>query len=267
MTVAALPIYLSKYQDDKEMANLAGRTALVTGAAKRIGREISIAIASDGADVVLHYNSSLSEAESLKTEIKAMGRNAWTVGQKFTGPDSADELMEKATDAAGRVDILINSASVYPAALEKSHEREKMGSTVMTNAWIPWILSNRFSKIVDSGDIINLLDTRISGHDIGRPVYYLSKQLLRYITEELALILAPRFRVNAIAPGLILPPEGKGPAYFEKLKSDVPLKKSGEARDVSNAVLFLLHSGFITGQIIFLDGGQHLLHRVYGAGK
>ncbi len=251
----------------KDVANLAGRTALVTGAARRLGRELSVAIAEDGADVVLHYNSSRNDAEALRNELRSAGRNAWTVRQKFAGPESANELMRKAIAAAGTVDILVNCAAVYPGIFEKSLENKNIESTMMTNAWIPWILAKRFSENVGAGDIINMLDTRISGHDIGRPVYYVSKQMLRHITEELALSLAPHFRVNAIAPGLILPPEGKGPEYFEKLKKDVPLEKSGEPRDVSNAALFLLHSGYITGQIIFVDGGQHLLHRVYGQDK
>ncbi len=247
------------------MTNLAGRTALVTGAAKRLGRELSIAMAGNGADVVLHYSTSGREAETLKNEITAMGRKAWTIGERFVNRSSADELLKRAGEAAGNIDILVNSASIYPKAFESSITGESAENILTVNTWIPWMLSKRFSENADSGDIINILDTRISGHDIGRPVYYISKQMLRYVTEELALSLAPRFKVNAVAPGLILPPEGRDSTYFDKLKNDVPMKKGGTPKEVADAVLYLLRSDFITGQIIYVDGGQHMLHRVYGA--
>ncbi len=247
------------------VTDLKGRTALVTGAGRRLGRALSLAIAGDGADVVLHYNTSKDDAKTLRDEIKSMGRRAWAVRQNLTGPETAVELMEKARDAAGGIDILINNASVYPGTFEKSLERENIEDTMMMNAWVPWILSMQFSKNVEKGDIINLLDARIAGHDVGRPVYYLSKQALRYITEELALNLAPHFRVNAIAPGLILPPQGKDRAYFDSLMKHVPLKRGGESNDVAHAALFLLHNRFITGHVIFVDGGEHLLHRMYGS--
>ena len=246
------------------MRNLSGRTALVTGAARRIGRQISLSLADSGCDVVLHYSRSESEALELKSEIERKGQRAWTVGQTFDAIDSADTLMASVKEKAGSVDILVNSASVFPSKLEVSPAVADFEPLLSVNALIPWRLSILFSMQTASGDIVNMLDSRISGHDIGRPVYYLSKQMLRHVTEQTALSLAPSIKVNAVAPGLALPPHGRGIDYFEKLKDEVPLKTYGSPGDVVDAVLFLIRSSFITGQIIYVDGGQHLTARTYG---
>jgi pteridine reductase len=246
------------------MKNLSGRTALVTGAARRIGRQISISLAEAGCDVVLHYSRSETEALELKGDIERKGQRAWTVRQVFASIDSADALMKSVKEKAGSVDILVNSASTFPSGFESSPDGADFESVLNVNALIPWRLTTLFAAQTESGDVVNLLDSRISGHDIGRPAYYLSKQMLRHITEQTALGLAPSIRVNAVAPGLALPPLGRGIDYFEKLKGDVPLKTYGSPADVADAVLFLLRSSYITGQIIYVDGGQHLTARIYG---
>ncbi len=134
----------------------------------------------------------------------------------------------------------------------------------MVNTWAPFLLSREFAGRTNEGRIINILDTRITGYDFNHFAYYLSKKMLEILTESMALKLAPKITVNGIAPGLILPPEGKDYNYLEQKKTAVPLKKYGSVSDVVRTVLFLLESDFVTGQTIFVDGGVHLIKTVEG---
>jgi NAD(P)-dependent dehydrogenase (short-subunit alcohol dehydrogenase family) len=132
------------------------------------------------------------------------------------------------------------------------------------NAWAPFVLSRDFSRHVDRGKIINLLDTRITGYDRSHVAYVLSKRMLAVLTSMCALEFAPDFTVNAVAPGLILPPPGKDENYLAGLVKTVPLKKHGGPGDIVDAVLYLLKSDFVTGQTIYVDGGRHLGEEKHG---
>jgi NAD(P)-dependent dehydrogenase (short-subunit alcohol dehydrogenase family) len=245
-------------------ADLKGKTAIVTGAAKRLGREIALALAAEGVNVVAHYNSSGDEAEGLRALIERSGVSSWLLRADFETPDDYEKLIEKAADAAGRLDILVNSASIFPSGALEEIRFDDVMRNVHVNAWVPFALSRSFARRTDRGVIINLLDTRIEGYDFDHAAYILSKHMLAMFTEMTALEYAPGIRVNAVAPGLVLPPPGRDETFLDKMKDGLPLRRHGSARDVADAVIFLLKSEFITGQTIFVDGGRHLREKGSG---
>lgn len=246
------------------MFDLRGKTALVTGAARRIGRAICVGLAMQGVNVIIHYSRSESEAQKLKDEITRLGVKSWLTKADFKDSGSTDNLMAQAYEMSGRVDVLINNASVFSPSNVESVRLEDIDANMLVNAWTPFLLSRSFAQKADHGKIINLLDTRITGYDFDHFAYYASKKMLEALTKSMALKLAPNITVNAVAPGLILPPEGKDYSYLERKKEAVPLKKYGSVSDVVDAVLFLLKSDFISGQIIYVDGGMHLMQTLEG---
>ena len=237
---------------------LAGRTALITGAAKRIGRAMALAAAARGADVVVHYNTSATDASALADEIRQLGRQAWTIQCDLSDASATAALVSRALDAAGSIDILINNASIYPAGRITEITAADLAQNIQIHAFAPLTLSRAIAERADGGHIINLLDCRITGYDAAHAAYHLSKRMLLDLTRILALELAPGFAVNAIAPGLIVPPAGQGDRFPPHLAESNPLKRLGTLGAVADAALFLLESDFVTGQVLFIDGGRHL---------
>jgi len=239
--------------------SLAGRTALVTGAARRLGRATARALASEGANVIVHYGRSEAEAEGLAAELREGGREAWTLQADLEQPDEVEALIPRALEQAGGLQILVNNASVFPPGSLVEANLESLMRSIQVNAWAPFQLSRSFAGHVRRGTIVNFLDTRVAGYDWQHVEYILSKKMLAALTEMTAVQFAPDITVNAVAPGLILPPPGKDESYLEALKDTVPLKRHGEAEDIADAVLFLVKSDYVTGQVIYVDGGRHLL--------
>ena len=243
---------------------LSGRTALVTGAGRRLGRATALALAEAGADVVVHYRASAGEAESLAGEIEQLGRKAWVLQADLASAAETRQLFVRACQAAGPVDLLINSASIFPESRLTSFTAEELHQSVEVNAMAPLELGRELAARVGRGDIVNFLDARIGDYDREHVAYHLSKRMLADLTRLMALEFAPGVRVNAVAPGLILPPEGQGEAYLKRLASTSPLQRHGSVEDVTSAVLFLVRSSFVTGQTVYVDGGRNLRGRVYG---
>ena len=246
------------------LIELSGKTALVTGAAKRIGRAIASGLAREGVNVVVHYNRSRFEAEKLQKELTDLGVKSWLVQADLGSSDSCTEIIKKSAGLAGSLDILVNNASVFFPLDIKAVKLEDIEAEMLTNAWAPFLLTRCFSEELRSGSIVNILDTRIVGYDFNHFAYYLSKRMLEVLTMSMALKLAPNITVNGVAPGLILPPEGKDFSYLEQKKDTVPMKKYGSPSDVVDAVLFLIRSQYITGQVIYVDGGKHLIQTQEG---
>lgn len=238
---------------------LHGQTALVTGGARRLGRAVAEALAKAGANVVVHYHRSRAEAEETARAIERSGRRGWAVQADLRVEQEVRTLFAQARRLAGPVHILVNSASIFPASSFADFTREELFECIAVNAWAPLAVARCFVHQVDAGAIVNLLDARVAGYDWGHVAYHASKSLFELFTRQMALQWAPRFRVNAVAPGLILPPEGEGPEYLERLGKTVPLGRAGSPADVADAVLFLVRSSYLTGQVIWLDGGRHLL--------
>jgi len=244
--------------------SLAGRTALVTGAAKRLGQAIALSLAHEGAHVVVHYMSSADAAEQTAERIRSAGVDSWVLEADLADSVAAEQLMTRAIDLAGSIDILVNSASIFPVGHLRNITPADIGLNIALHAVAPLLLSRAMAGQERQGHIINLLDSRITDYDRDHAAYHLSKRMLFTLTRMLALELAPRVAVNAVAPGLILPPPGQDEDYLLRMVHTNPLKRHGDAEDITDAVLFLAKSDFITGQVIFVDGGRHMNGSVYG---
>ncbi len=238
--------------------DLRGKTALVTGAAKRIGAAISLALAREGANVVLHYRGSADEAERLRSQIEGLGANCWLVQADFEKPQEYETLIARSIDAAGKLDILVNNASIFTLDSLTKVTFESLTQNMQVNAWAPFALSRDFARLVGRGKIVNLVDSRAHDFDWTHVAYILSKHVLLVLTRVTALRFAPDITVNGVSPGLILPPPGEDQSYIDRLTSTVPLKRHGSPEDIAEAVVYLLKSDFVTGEIINVDGGRHL---------
>ncbi|MBI5095044.1 MAG: SDR family oxidoreductase [Candidatus Hydrogenedentes bacterium] len=242
---------------------LAGKTALVTGAAKRIGHAVALELARNGVNVVVHYRHSSEYALETADAIRATGVRTWTLSADLADPDAAAGLMSRAVKTAGPIDILVNSASAFPEDTLRDFSLDRLRQSIAVNAFAPLVLSRRFASQDREGAIINFLDARMNDYDRGHVSYQLAKQMLASLTGMMANEFAPAIRVNAVAPGLVLPPEGKDDAYLHSLAHTNPLNAVGTVAEVTDAVLFLLRSPFVTGQVIYVDGGRHLRSSVH----
>jgi len=240
------------------MKSIEGQTALVTGGALRLGRAIVLALAEAGVNVVVHYNASQAEAEATANDARAKGVNAVALQADLAVPDTAGTLYDRAVSEAGPVDILVNNASMFRPAKLADCSDEELQANIQLHATAPLQLSRCLAAAGRPGVVVNLLDTRVAQHDPVYGAYCLSKRMLADQTTMLALELAPGIRVNGVAPGPILPPAGSGDGLIEKLAASVPLQAIGTPDDISEAVLFLVRSTYITGQVIYVDGGAHL---------
>lgn len=236
----------------------------MTGAARRLGRATALALARAGADVVVHYRGSAAEAAATAEEIRRHGRSAWLAQADLAEPAAAELLFRRAVAEAGPVDILVNSASVFAASGLLGFAADELARNVQVNAVSPLGLCRAFAAQGRGGDIVNFLDSRVVDYDRRHVAYHLSKRMLYEMTKMLALELAPAIKVNAVAPGLILPPPGEDDGYLARHARTNPLQRHGEAEEVAATVVFLIATRFITGQVIFIDGGRHLKGCVYG---
>jgi NAD(P)-dependent dehydrogenase (short-subunit alcohol dehydrogenase family) len=243
---------------EDESVSLAGKTALVTGAARRIGRAIAVSLARNGVHVVVHYHQSTQDALALCGEIRQLGVEAWPVRGDLMDAGQTEQVFREAAAQAGAIDILVNNASIFERDTLWDTTGESIAKNVRIHAAAPLILSRELARQGKAGHIVNLLDTRVAVYGKQYASYDLSKSMLLTLTRMLALELAPNIAVNAVAPGVILPPAGQSEAYLAKLAHATPLNRIGDPGDVVAAVLFLLRSRFITGQIVYVDGGMHM---------
>ena len=245
-------------------AVLQGATALITGGAKRLGAACARSLAEQGVNVCIHYNNSEEPARALAEELRGFGVRTDIVPGDLSTTRNARFVFEEALKRMHEIDILINNASIFEESTLVDCTSEEILNNININALAPFELAREFAKQGRPGHIINFLDTRLLDYDKGHFAYHLSKRMLHTITNSMALEFAPAIQVNAIAPGLILPPEGESLAYLEKLAHTNPLNRYGKIEEITSAMLFLLTSTFVTGQIVFVDGGRHLKGRVYG---
>lgn len=247
------------------MMSLKHRTVLITGAAKRLGRAMALYLAEQGAAVVVHYHTSQQQAESLQSAIEQTGGRAVLCQADLADAGQADGLVGKAVELLGRpLDILINNASIFQEQRLLDTTSQAMAENMMIHAYAPLTLSRAFAAQAESGHIVNLLDSRVQDYDKLHVPYHLSKRSLLALTRMLAVELAPAVAVNAVAPGLVLPPEGQSDDYLTDLAHTNPLNRFGSGQDICEAVTFLVQSTFITGQVIYVDGGRHMKGHMYG---
>lgn len=242
---------------------LEGRRALVTGAGRRLGRDIARALAAEGASLVLHCRNSEQDTRELAAELRAGGAVVAVLRADLSDPIQGGELVDRAIAEAGPLDILVNSASIFEEETLEEMSAESVHRNVDINALAPFHASRAFARQGRAGVIVNLLDTMIRDYDRKHMPYHLSKRMLFTLTRDMAVEYAPLVRVNAVAPGLVLPPEGKDESYLRDLAHTNPLNAHGSGGDVARAVLFLAASPFVTGQVIHVDGGRHLRGAMY----
>jgi pteridine reductase len=238
--------------------SLLGKVALVTGGAVRLGRAISLALASQGADIILHYHSSAVQARALADEIQGRGRKCLAVGMDLSQAETPQALFDAIHPTFPAVDILVNSAAVFPPGSLTDTTAQQWDTVFNVNLRAPFLLAQRFAAQTSLGNIINIIDGRISSADPNHIAYAVSKAGLAYLTKTLAVALAPNIRVNGIAPGAILPPVGAPGNALESLKATIPLQRLGSPDDIAHAVLFFLASPYVTGDILPVTGGQFL---------
>ncbi|MDD5708219.1 MAG: SDR family oxidoreductase [Kiritimatiellae bacterium] len=244
---------------------LAGRTALVTGGARRIGRAITLALARAGANVVVHYRHSRDEAGEVAALARDAKVDAWEASCDLSDTAQVAPFMDRVLAlTGGRLDLLVNNASIYPETRLATMTPDELEACVRLHVTAPLLLAQRFAALGRAGDIVNLLDARITAYDAEHAAYHLSKRMLFSLTRMLALDLAPRIRVNAVAPGAVLPPEGADDVFLERVSKCNPLQSHGTPAGVAECVLMLVRNGFITGQVIYYDGGYHMKAATYG---
>ena len=236
--------------------------AIVTGAAKRLGREIARGLARQGMDLVLHYHSSEREAQELADEIRALGRQVALVSADLAAPVEAARQIIAAGQALGGADLLVNSAAIFEDAplVQTSEDLFDRHQAIKLTA--PFFLCQEFARHLPpdrAGHIINLVDWRAERPPDDFAAYTVSKAGLLALSRGLAQQLAPRIRVNAIAPGAILPPpHGNEERWAAKKIPHVPLRKTGGPDDIVHALLYLVFSPFVTGEVLHVTGGEEL---------
>jgi NAD(P)-dependent dehydrogenase (short-subunit alcohol dehydrogenase family) len=236
--------------------NLKDKAVLITGAAARIGRGLAEVLAEQGCRLALHCHHSVAAAETLARQLRSNGCHTIVIKNDLLKPRAGEILIKRAFQALGRLDILVNNAAVFSKQPLATSTEKQIREILELNLMAPILMTRAFAGIAGKGKIINILDRRITGVESGLAAYLLSKKALADFTKIAALELAPDITVNGIAPGPVLVPT----KISEREKAGViPLGKRPTAADVAEAVVFLLKNDSITGEIIFVDGGQHLL--------
>ena len=239
------------------------KTIFITGAAKRIGKEIALCFSEMGWNIIIHYNSSKNDAQVLADEINGINPDsAITVQGNLDVKEDVEKVTNEVRDAFPTIDLLINNASTfYPTPIEDISE-EHWDKLVGSNLKGPlFLIKGLKDKLKESkGSIINITDTNLSKGVANYSIYSAAKAGLESITKGLARELAPDIKVNAIAPGAMLEPPDVTWTEEQKSKviSSIPLNRMGSEKDISEAVKFLAKSNYITGQIIKVDGGRSL---------
>lgn len=235
------------------------KAALITGGAKRLGREMALALAKMGCPrIAIHYHSSEEAAYKLLEELKLLGTEGILYKADLSDAAEVERMAAQVFNDMPELDLLINNASIFRRSPLKETSTELLESSFKVNFEAPYILTRQFATLSGRGNIINILDTKVAKNGFLYSAYTLSKQALHHLTLQSARELAPEIRVNGICPGLVLPPDGQDEAIFQRMAVKQPLQEPGSPTDIIKGLTFLLESGYVTGQTLYIDGGQHL---------
>lgn len=240
------------------MARPSRGTALVTGGARRIGRELVRASAEAGYDVAIHCRSEDADTSSAADEVRAAGRAAAVFSCDLSEEEAVSALVGKVGAALGPVTLLVNSASLFRNDSFGQIERASWDAHLDTNLRAPLILSREMAAQGLPGQIVHILDQRVLAPGPDYFSYTLSKAALWSATRMMAIELAPRIRVNAIGPGPVLANPDQSSADFEAEAASTPLGRAVDPADIGRALTYLIGAASVTGQMIAVDGGQHL---------
>ena len=237
------------------------RAALVTGAAQRIGRAIALGLGRDGWSVAVHHRDSPEDAKETVAMIESAGGRAVALAAELSDEAGVSALADRAADALGPLGCLVNNASLFEYDNVESATQESWQAHMAVNLRAPFLLSQAFTAALPKGTngaIVNILDQRVWNLTPHFVTYTLSKAGLWTLTQTLALALAPDIRVNAIGPGPVLPSARQTEAQFRAQCEKMPLGHGAEPEEISAALRFILAAPAMTGQMMALDGGQHL---------
>jgi NAD(P)-dependent dehydrogenase (short-subunit alcohol dehydrogenase family) len=238
------------------------KNALVTGAAKRLGRAIALDLAAAGWNVAIHYNGSSADAEQVAAEIRAKGMKAALVQADFAREQEIAAVIPAAAKAIGPLTALINSASLFENDDWRSATRQSWDDHMEANLRAPFLLAQMFAKQLpreEKGNIINIIDQRVLKPTPQFLSYSLSKAGLYWLTTTLAQGMGPNIRVNAVGPGPTLKNPRQSDADFNRQRDATLLKHGADPADICGAVRYLLSADAVTGQMLAVDGGQHLI--------
>ena len=237
------------------------KVALITGSAKRLGNSISMHLATLGWDLALHYYTSNKAVKELQGDLQKLHPS-----QKFVlfksnlqNENAVQTLIREVTGVFSRLDLLINNASVFEASSIKETSFDLLDRQMTINFRAPFLLILEFAQLTKEGVIINMVDTRITNNKSNFAAYSLSKKALWELTKMAALEFAPDIRVNAIAPGISLPPEDRDESYIWNLAKKIPMQKPGGVEPILKSIDYILENDHLTGQLLFCDGGENLV--------
>ena len=234
--------------------------ALVTGGAHRLGRAFCLALARRGYAILLHFHQSADDAATTADEIRLLGVPVYPLKADLTDTTALCSLISTLDTLPHRLKVLVNSAAVMLRADVRTLSVSDFDAAIALNLRAPFLCAQEAAKRMDSGGlIVNVSDVGAQKAWSGFPAYSVSKAGLESLTRLLARSLAPKIRVNAIAPGLVLPSENVSPVDWEKLVMRLPLKRPAAPEEIASALVFLVENEYITGQTIVVDGGYSLI--------
>jgi NAD(P)-dependent dehydrogenase (short-subunit alcohol dehydrogenase family) len=236
------------------------RTALVTGGARRVGRAISLGLAEAGFDVLVNHHASPGDAQDVVDRIEALGQRAVAVQGDVSTSDGVERVAAVLRERFGRLDLLVNNASLFQPRRLLEVEEEEWDRVMAVNLKGPFLMLKATADLLDQaeGTVVNLVDLSATQPWTEYAHHAVSKAGLLHLTRVMARAMAPRVRVNAIAPGTVLPPDDADDAYRERSRRAAALGTLGTPEDVVRTVLFLHRSPFITGEVVVVDGGRSL---------
>ena len=236
------------------------KAALVTGGAVRVGLHFAETLAALGYDVAIHYNSSVQNAEAAVKKVEAHGVRGRAFQFDFLAESDPGRLIDQVVEVFPELSVLVNCASIYNAAPIAETDMEMLQQEFKVNFFAPYILSGAFARRVESGNIINILDNKIAFQQYQYGAYLSSKKALAELTRMAAMELAPRIRVNGIAPGVIMPGVTRTDDYIAWRVQGIPLRRQGAVEELGKALRYILDNEYITGQHLYVDGGESLFH-------
>ncbi|MBK6455566.1 MAG: SDR family oxidoreductase [Gemmatimonadetes bacterium] len=235
------------------------RVALVTGGARRLGAAFSRVLARRGYVVAIHHRQSHAEAAALGAEIASAGGESHTFAADLADPQAPAALVRDVVERCGRLDVVVNSAANMLRTPVGSVTAEQLDEIFALNTRAPFLIAQAAAAaMTDGGVIVNMADLAAFETWAGYIPHAMSKAAIVQMTRALARVLAPRIRVNAIAPGVVLLPDGWDGAASEHLAATTPLRRHGSPDDVMRAFEYLLDAPFVTGEVLFVDGGRHV---------
>jgi NAD(P)-dependent dehydrogenase (short-subunit alcohol dehydrogenase family) len=235
--------------------------AVITGAAHRLGKAIALGLAGAGYAVGMHYYKSGEAAQQTALEIEALGVPVIPLQADLTDESQIAAIFAQVQSGGYPLRVLVNSAGIMPKGNLRTLAASEWDDTLALNLRAPWLCARYAAELMEAegGSIVNLSDAGVVRNWTGYPAYLVSKSGLEMLTRLLARTLAPNIRVNAIAPGLIMPAVDLPESEWQRLVDRLPLKKSGSGQEIVQAVLFLLNNQYVTGQTLVIDGGYQLL--------